>query len=382
MPAPWIGIVSVLLVLTGLMAGLKALTRRLTINPELSRKAVHIVMGLVTLTFPWLFQKNWPVLLLALLAVAALAGTRLIRPLRQQFGGIINGVERSSLGEIYFPLAVGVLFLLAEDRLLYVIPLLTLTLADAVAALVGTRYGTIRYQTSEGSKSAQGSLAFFTVAFLSALFPLLLMGDTGRAESVLIALVLGILVMMFEAISVGGLDNLFIPLGCYGLLRRYLPMHTDDLIFRLCAICILALIVFLWRRRTTLKESALLAAALVGYMNWALGGWHWLAVSLFLFLTYTVLWPQTEENKRPVHTVRVVAAVAAPGMIWLLVLLETGAPGVFLPFCNLLRRLCPDYRHYTIGLCLSWHSSPTAGANSTGPHLAGGPATFLPAPGQ
>jgi len=334
MLSPWFGILLVLVLLGGVMAALKLISARYCLHPETSRKAVHILMGMVTLTFPWLFREAWPVLLLTVLAVAALAGTRLVAPLRKQFGTVLNGVERHSLGEVYFPLAVAALFVLSsENRLLYLIPLLTLTLADAVAALVGIRYGQHRFCTSEGTKSAEGSLAFFMVAFLSAHVPLLLLSSTGRAESLLIALVLGILVMLFEAVSVGGLDNLFIPLGCYALLRCYLMLEADELLFRLGAILLLALLVFIWRRRTTLKESGLLAAALVGYMNWALGGWQWLTVSLVLFCTYTLLWPRSKENDHPVHTVRAVASVAAPGMIWLLVFQEGNRMvGLFEPF--------------------------------------------------
>ena len=334
MLSPWFGILLVLVLLGGVMAALKLISARCCLHPETSRKAVHILMGMVTLSFPWLFREAWPVLLLTVLAVAALAGTRLVAPLQKQFGTVLNGVERHSLGEVYFPLAVSALFVLSsENRLLYLIPLLTLTLADAVAALVGIRYGQHRFCTSEGTKSAEGSLAFFMVAFLSAHVPLLLLSSAGRAESLLIALVLGILVMLFEAVSVGGLDNLFIPLGCYALLRRYLMLEADELLLRLGAILLLALLVFIWRRRTTLKESGLLAAALVGYMNWALGGWQWLTVSLVLFCTYTLLWPRSKENDHPVHTVRAVASVAAPGMLWLLVFQESNRMvGLFEPF--------------------------------------------------
>ncbi|WP_054696225.1 diacylglycerol/polyprenol kinase family protein [Geotalea toluenoxydans] len=188
MTSPWLGILLVTVVLGAVMAGLKLISARCNLHPESSRKSVHILMGLVTLSFPWLFKESWPVLLLAGIAVAALMGTRLIGPLREQFGGVLHGVARSSRGELYFPLAVAALFLLSESSpLLYVIPLLTLTLADAVAALVGVRYGQHRYATSEGTKSAEGSLAFFAVAFLSAHLPLLLLSNTGRAESLLIA---------------------------------------------------------------------------------------------------------------------------------------------------------------------------------------------------
>lgn len=332
MLSPWHNILLVLIILSGVMGGVKQVSTRCRLHPETSRKAVHISMGLVTLSFPWLFSDTWPVLLLTVLAIAALTCTRLITPLRKSYGAVLNSVERLSLGEIYFPLAVAALFLLsAGNHLLYVIPLLTLTLADAVAALVGVRYGQHRFCTSEGTKSAEGSLAFFMVAFLSAHVPLLLLSDTGRAESLLIALVLGILVMLFEAVSVGGLDNLFIPLGCYALLRIYQTMTVGELLFRLGAILLLALLVFVWRRRTTLKESGLLAAALVGYMNWALGGWQWLTVSLALFLTYTLLWPRSKDNDCAVHTVRAVASTAAPGMFWLVTTVHSGS-SFFVPF--------------------------------------------------
>lgn len=333
MLSPWLGIALVPLLLGGLILGMKSLAARYAVHPEMSRKLVHIVMGLVTLSFPWLFAEAWPVLLLSILAIAALAALRFLPALQGRFGQVLHGVERKSWGEIYFPLAVALLFLLADGRqLFYVIPLLTLTLADAVAALVGVRYGEHRYATSEGSKSAEGSLAFFVVAFLSAYVPLLLLSPSGRSEALLISLVLGILVMLFEAIAVGGLDNLFIPLGCYALLRRYLELGTDELIFRLGAICLLALLVFCWRRHTTLKESGLLAAALVGYMNWVVGGWQWLAVSLVLLLTYTRLWSGGAERCRPVKTVRAVVAVAAPGLLWLLAAVESGDEGYLFPF--------------------------------------------------
>ena len=52
------------------------------------------------------------------------------------------------MGEFYFPVAVAVVFVLARgDTLLYLIPVLTLTVADSVGALIGVRYGFARYQT-------------------------------------------------------------------------------------------------------------------------------------------------------------------------------------------------------------------------------------------
>lgn len=324
---PWLFILLVIAALVAVMAAVRRLGTRSAIHPELQRKSVHIGMGLITLTFPWLFDDPWPVVLLAVLAVGGLVGMKQIAALKKGLGGALHGVARDSLGEIYFPLAVALLFVLAGNApVLYVVPMLVLSLADAVAAVVGVRYGSHPYSTSEGSKSAEGSAAFLLTAFGSTMVPVLLMTDIPLGKAVVGALLVGILVMLFEAVSVGGIDNLFIPLGCYGLLERYQHLDAQGLFYRLIALCLLALVVYAWRRKTTLKGSALLAAVLAGFMNWMMGGWPYLAVSLMLLLTYTRMWPRTEENRHPVHSVRTIAAVAAPGTVWLLAAARHAAP--------------------------------------------------------
>ncbi len=61
------------------------------------------------------------------------------------------------------------MFVLSDGRtLLYVVPILVLTFADAAAALVGVAFGRLRYSTVGGSKSLEGSAAFLGVAFLCA----------------------------------------------------------------------------------------------------------------------------------------------------------------------------------------------------------------------
>jgi phytol kinase len=118
-------------------------------------------------------------------------------------------------------LAVGLLWWLSGgEALLFSVPVLAL--ADAVAALIGVRYGTVRYKTHDGFKSAEGSIAFFAVAFLSVHVPVLLAGVTGRAESLLLASIVGLLVMLIESIFWRGLDNMFVPLGAFAFLSLYL----------------------------------------------------------------------------------------------------------------------------------------------------------------
>ena len=269
---PWLAILLTMLTLGAMLGGLAVLQRRLDKHPELIRKLLHIGMGLVTLSFPWLFQVNWPIILLAVGAVVVLLLVKWRGTDQSGIRNVVYGVARDSLGEIYFPIAIVILFVLSkDDPVLFAIPVLILTLADAVAALIGVRYGQIHYSTADGVKSTEGSIAFFIVTFMSAHIPLLLLTSTGRVETLLIALILGVLVMLLEALAWRGLDNLFIPLGGYLLLKVYLTMDPSDLLMRLFASIALVVFVIFWRRKTTLLDSAALAGALIGYLAWAAG---------------------------------------------------------------------------------------------------------------
>ncbi len=247
-----------------MIGGLKILTLQFPLHPELSRKLIHIGMGLVILSFPWIFDSIWPVLGLSGLSAVILILLRCLRPLREGVGSVLNGVNRSSWGEVYYPLAVGILFMLTQDRPLYfVIPILILSLADATAALVGVRYGRIKYATFDGKKSLEGSVGFLIVAFFSVHIPLLLYSSLGRIETILIAGITAVVVMMLEGISWQGLDNLFIPLGAYFLLVIYEHQSPVELVIQLLIAVILAVLALAWCGRFSLNDTALLGTGSV-----------------------------------------------------------------------------------------------------------------------
>lgn len=365
------GMLLILTILGGLILTLKQIQRRFSPHPEIVRKLLHIPMGLITLSFPWLFDRPLPVVLLAAIAITTLLAIRLYAPLRNEFGSVLGGVERRSLGEVYFPASVALLFCLAHQTpLLYCIPILILTLADALAALIGVRYGQFHYQTLEGQKSAEGSIAFFTVAFFSVHVPLLLLSEIDRAETLLISVILGLLVMLLEAIAWRGLDNFFIPLGGYLLLRTHLEMDVPALLTRLIITIALVIFTLTWRRRTTLNDSALMGAALVGYLSWSIGGWQWLLAPLTVFLCYPLLMrrvdPRLEESDRAsmpwlpadatcgwvrVHNIYAVMSVVAAGALWLFLFGIWERPNLLYP--------------YTIGFAASLAIIGTAGLPPT-----------------
>ena len=321
----------VLVALSCLAAGLKTAEIKGRCHPEVLRKGMHIGTGLIALPLPWMFDSVWSMIVLATFATAAMTATRSVGWLRQRVGTVMSGVGRDSLGEIYFPVAVAVIFVLSRgEPLLYVIPVLMLTLADAAAALVGVRYGQVRYQTSGGAKSLEGSAAFFLVAFFSVHLPLLLTTRTGRAESVLIAAILALLVMMIECVAWRGIDNLLIPLGAHALLRLYLDADTRLLLFHLLVAVSLTVFALTWRRRSKLDDSALVGCALFGYAVFAVGGWSWLVGPAGFFLTQAVFWPRSSGKRT--HTVLAMLSVVSPGLVWLFVHAVTAEQWLLVPF--------------------------------------------------
>jgi len=241
-------------------------------------------------------------------------------------------VERRTLGELYFPLSVALLFWLTrgDHPLLFVVPVLMLTLADATCALVGGRYGLTPY--TGASKSLEGSVAFVIVGFFCVHVPLLLGSSVGRTESLLIGATLALLVMLLEGSAWRGLDNLFIPIGGYFLLRAYLPMDTAALLARLVVTSALVLLIVLFRRRTTLEDDSLVAAAFLSYVAWAIMGWSWLVSPIVIFIAYAWLSPPTPENSRRMHGVPAVLSIWSAAVAWVVLAKATGRSTMLFPY--------------------------------------------------
>jgi phytol kinase len=220
---PWLGIVFVAAALVTAMMALKFCSDRCHVAPELLRKILHVCMGVVTLLFPWMFSTVWPVVILAAVSVWWLWSVQWCRPLQQFAGGVTDGVSRHTCGELYFPVAIALLFWLSQGNLLlYVIPVLVLTFADALAAVVGLRYGAHRYTIGAGIKSWEGSATFFVVALCVVFLSLLFMAGMPGSKALLVAVVTALPVTFVEAISHTGWDNLLVPLSTLFILSLFL----------------------------------------------------------------------------------------------------------------------------------------------------------------
>jgi phytol kinase len=370
-----------------LFAALEMCARRRLLGPEATRKLLHTGSGLMTLSFPYVFHTVQPVMLLTAATAAFLAVVRFARPLGARLAGVTTGVERVSFGELYFPLSVAVLFwlTLGHDPLLFVIPILVLTLADATGAIVGARYGLTPYLGS--SKSLEGSVAFAVVAFFCIHVPLVASSGVGRVESLLIASTLALLVMLLEGSAWRGLDNLFIPIGGYLLLRAYLGLDVPALAARLAVTTGLVALIVLYRMRTTLEDDSLVAGAFFCYVAWAAMGWQWLVAPLAVLVGYSRLSPVTAENSRRIHGLRAMLSIWLIASAWLALARLTGTPELLFPYTVVfashlamfgLSRLAHQFPDRALGP-LFWRAVGASLAIVIGPFvLVAGPGIAVP----
>jgi phytol kinase len=218
MYSAWLGVLVVLTAYGALLALFSLIGHRLA--PEVLRKSMHVTMGLTALTFPWLFETAWPVLAIGAAAVLAFVAVRVRLPFLRPLAAALARVPRVSVGEFCFIAATCAVFVLAaHDLVLYLVPMLLLTLADAAAALVGTAYGRHRYITMGYHKTLEGSMTFLVVACACIYLPLVLLTPASSSDALIVAVLVAMAVTVLEAAMGHGLDNLAVPLGALAAIK-------------------------------------------------------------------------------------------------------------------------------------------------------------------
>ncbi len=256
-------------------------------KPEWTRKLVHVGGGAACLAIPWLVHSAWTVLAMAaaLSLLFAVGGkTRCLRAL--------HGVDRKTRGSEYYPLSVFLVYVMTRGQeWLYVSSVLVLAVADGLAALIGTRYGTLKYEVEDEEKSLEGSLVFMVIAFLAMALPMRLMTDLPLATCVLSALLVAVLVTGFEAISLHGSDNIFVPLGVCVILAKITTQPVTEIVYQVCSMMGLWLFVSLLAFRTrSFNMGGTIAFFLFTYGAWSLGSDLWALPILAGFASYMVAW--------------------------------------------------------------------------------------------
>ena len=201
--------------------GLAEWLRSRQFEGETVRKVIHIGVGNI-IVLAWIFDipRGIAVSISLLFSLVALLSYR-VKILQS-----LNGVARHSYGTFFYAASIAALFALFWRPGLHAyaaIGVLVMTWGDALAALIGRRWGRRKYVVAGITKSWEGSLTMWLVSStaIAAVFStssLWLQGEPlGWGLVAIGAIALGALSAILEMLSWRGLDNITVPLASAGL---------------------------------------------------------------------------------------------------------------------------------------------------------------------
>ena len=190
------------------------LLRRLGHRPqEFTRKFIHIGVGMWVVGTVLLFE-TW---YLALIPPATFVVINAISYWRGTFKAM-ESEEKGNLGTIYFPIAFGaVIYYFWSQPVLMVASMMPLTWGDAMAAIIGRRYGHYRYTIGGRTRSLEGSVAMLFWSWATTSVALFVMPYLLGKPLInwMLALIYGgvvaLVCTLVEAFSPWGIDNLTVP---------------------------------------------------------------------------------------------------------------------------------------------------------------------------
>ena len=184
------------------------LRKTLKLNAEFTRKVAHIGVGMGSWGTVALFQNKW----FAIIPPAAFIFINYLSYRRGLFLAMESN-DRRNLGTVYFPIAFVAIILLLWDSMRAMIPLLLMpmTWGDALAAVIGKRFGRHPYTVFGATRSFEGSATMFIVTVISVILSALVIGPQLSAQVIALALLCATLCAIAEALSPWGLDNLIVP---------------------------------------------------------------------------------------------------------------------------------------------------------------------------
>lgn len=189
--------------------------RRRGVSVTLTRKAVHIAVGMWVFPTLWLFD-SWMWALLPPVVFTVLNALSL----RFRLFGAIEVAERS-LGTVLFPLSFAgllALFWPAGRPEIAAAGIMAMTWGDAMASLIGQAYGQRGYTLWGQRKTWLGSVACFSWTMLAVTLTLRSSGQVEPLPTLLCAAAAGLAATVVEALSPKGTDNLFVPFAAAGVL--------------------------------------------------------------------------------------------------------------------------------------------------------------------
>jgi phytol kinase len=199
--------------------------RKNIVRKEWGRKIIHVVVGIQVAFWPWLLSFKEIGYITLLFVVVVVISRRL-----KLFKAILD-IDRTSAGDVLFAVGIAAAAFLTNDKLIFCIAILHMAIADALAALMGRKFGKkTRFKIMGAEKSITGSIVFFVISFvlLMVYWNLHQMGSSiviALDKQLLYAMISNLAALclaVIEAISPYGTDNVTVPIATVVLLKLLL----------------------------------------------------------------------------------------------------------------------------------------------------------------
>jgi uncharacterized protein (TIGR00297 family) len=296
----WILFTLIFLALGCFVVAAELIRKKMQWSPEVTRKSVHIAVGVLIYFAPQLFTSGIPAMLLAII----FSLSNLIAIKMGLLKGM-HGTNRRSYGTVYYPLSFLILVILLWNSYSAIISIaiLILALGDAGAAIVGEDLQHPHsYKLTSDKKTLEGSATMFIVTFLVTMLGLYFHPFARLVDHVLVlqtAIVAAFFVTAWEGISSRGFDNLTVPLSAAFVLHFMLvggPAHQPvDLMLGVAFGIGIAVASYYFH---FLSISGSVATALLATIVYGVGGWAWTLPILAFFIASSILSKMGKHRKQ------------------------------------------------------------------------------------
>lgn len=294
----WIGFLFYFAVILGFVFTSGILLEKFKVPGETTRQFVHVGVGLLVISCPFILRSPFQPSLLAAIFIVL----NLVNVLKGGMKGI-HSTERFSFGTVFFPLSFLILILLYWDRAyILIVGMAIMTISDPLASILGTKLSRGRFFVPwKDRKSTPGSLGvFISAAVIVFVITTWINPDFSPGKLIILSVTVGIVAVTAESISFAGSDNLSLPLLSALMYDIGLKTSPEGLLAILGWILLSLILALISYRLKALDVSGAFGAMLLGTIVFSIGGAYWALPMLTFYIFSSVLSKIGERKKQKV----------------------------------------------------------------------------------